>query len=43
MMSQGENEVHNTYRLAELTQNLQVSKSMNLIVLSHHLMYYLCS
>ncbi|KAG7230271.1 hypothetical protein INR49_024375, partial [Caranx melampygus] len=29
MMSQGESEVHNTYRLAELTQNLQSCWSPN--------------
>lgn len=37
MMSQGENEVHNTYRLAELTQNLLVLHAMTLTVFSHHL------
>ncbi|XP_035525722.1 trichohyalin [Morone saxatilis] len=29
MMSQGEDEVHNTYRLAELTQNLQIVKNQS--------------
>lgn len=36
MMSQGEREVHNTYKLAELTQNLQVIHSE---IVSHQLIY----
>lgn len=32
MMSEGENKVHNTYRLAELMQNLQVILKMALIL-----------
>lgn len=32
MMSQGEDEAHNAYRLAELTQNLQVIHQTSLII-----------
>lgn len=37
MMSQGGNEVDNTYRLADLIQHLQVIQSVTPVVLSQHL------